>query len=154
MSEKKTPVVSMKAPMDQVQSLVAFLRTTREKQIVDMKKRFDKIELKLNKLLTQKNKAEEKLTTFEQKVGEAPKGKDKQQIKRLGNDAVKVAREVDMLQNELTTLQKVLDDIHKETKYLAALEEVLKRFYKEWQSMRLMLKRKWLKKSHQKLLYQ
>ena len=39
-----------------------------------------------------------------------------------------------MLQNELTTLQKVLDDIHRETKYLAALEDVLKRFYKEWQS--------------------
>ena len=64
--------------MDQVQSLVDFLRTTREEQIVDMKKRLDKIELNLNKLLAQKNKAEEKLTTFEQKVGETPKGKDKQ----------------------------------------------------------------------------
>jgi poly-D-alanine transfer protein DltD len=135
-SKKKRPVVTMTAPMEQVQALTAFLRTTREKQIVHLKKQCDQIEPKLNKLLAQENKAREKLSAFEQKVGDAPKNKDKQQLKRLANDAGKAAKEANVLQNERATLQKVLESIHEEMKYLTALEDNLKRFWEEWQRNR------------------
>lgn len=132
-SKKKRPIVTMKAPMEQVQALTAFLRSTREKQIAHLKKQCDQIEPKLNKLLAQENKARERLSAFEQKIGESPKGKDKQQLKRLANDAGKAAKEANALQNERATLQKTLESIHKEMSYLTALEDNLKRFWEEWQ---------------------
>ena len=135
-SKKKYPIVTMTAPMEQIQALTAFLRSTREKQIAHLKKQCDQIEPKLNKLLTQENKAREKLSAFEQKVGEAPKGKDKQQLKRLANDAGKAAKEANTLQNERATLQKALESIHEEMSYLTVLEDNLKRFWEEWQRSR------------------
>jgi len=135
-SKKKLPIVTMTAPMEQVQALTAFLRSTREKQIAHLKKQCDQIEPKLNKLLTQENKEREKLSAFEQKVGEAPKVKDKQQLKRLANDAGKAAKEANTLQNERTTLQKALESIYEEMSYLTALEDNLKQFWEEWQHSR------------------
>ena len=135
LKSRKGKVAKVKGGHQNLDSLIAQIKNSIKiaeklftKRIATVSKLINKIELKTNKLLTQKDKATEKFSSLEQKMGDNPKAQDKKNLKKLRKDVDSISQKAGKSQQLLSETQKELRNAELEVEGLKALNETLIQF--------------------------